>query len=55
MFGTPFQIFGTIHLITIFSVIIVSVFLPKFYKNKSESDKSLMSKVIAGIIAARSF
>ncbi len=52
MFGTPFQIFGTIHLITIFSVIIVSVFLPKFYKNKSESDKSLMSKVIAGIIAA---
>ena len=51
MFGTPFQIFGTVHLITIFSVIIVSVFLPKFYKNKSESDKSLMSKVIAGIIA----
>ena len=52
MFGTPFQIFGTVHLITIFSVIIVSVFLPKFYKNKSESDKSLMSKIIAGIIAA---
>jgi hypothetical integral membrane protein (TIGR02206 family) len=52
MFGTPFQIFGTVHLITIFSVIIVSVFLPKVYKNKSESDKSLMSKIIAGIIAA---
>ena len=52
MFGTPFQIFGTVHLITIFSVIIVSVFLPKFYKNKSGSDKSLMSKIIAGIIAA---
>ena len=52
MFGTPFQIFGTVHLITIFSVIIVSVFLPKFYINKSGSDKSLMSKIIAGIIAA---
>ena len=52
MFGTPFQLFGTVHLLTIFTVIVVSIFLPKFYKGKSENQKSLMNKIIASIIAA---
>tara|TARA_B100001250_G_scaffold395746_1_gene400982 strand:+ start:1672 stop:2373 length:702 start_codon:yes stop_codon:yes gene_type:complete len=52
MFGTPFQIFGTIHLITIATILIVSIFLPIFYKQKSEKQKSLMKKFIACIIAA---
>ena len=52
MFGTPFEIFGPIHLLTIFSVIVVSLFLPRFYKRKSENQKALMSKIIAGVIAA---
>ena len=52
MFGTPFQLFGTVHLLTIFTVITVSIFLPKFYKDKSENQKSLMNKIIASIIAA---
>ena len=52
MFGTPFQLFGTVHLLTIFTIIIVSIFLPKFYKDKSENQKSLMNKIIASIIAA---
>ena len=50
MFGSPFQIFGTVHLITIATVIIVSILLPKIYKNKSESQKATMNKVIAAII-----
>lgn len=52
MFGTPFEIFGTVHLLTILSIIVVSIFLPKFYKNKSDKQISLMTKVVAGIIAA---
>jgi hypothetical integral membrane protein (TIGR02206 family) len=52
MFGTPFEIFGTVHLLTILSIIVVSIFLPKFYKNKSDKQISLMAKVVAGIIAA---
>ena len=50
MFGTPFEMFGTVHLITIATVIVISVLLPKFYKNKTEDQKSTMSKVIAAII-----
>ncbi len=50
MFGTPFQMFGTVHLITIAVVIVVSILLPKFYKNKSEPQKATMNKVIAAII-----
>ena len=50
MFGTPFAMFGTVHLITIATVIAVSVLLPKFYKNKTEDQKSTMSKIIAAII-----
>ena len=52
MFGTPFEIFGTVHLITIVTIILVSIFLPKLYKNKTNDQKSLMKKVIAGVIAA---
>ena len=51
MFGTPFEIFGTVHLLTIIAVIAVSVLLPKFYKNKSDSQKFSMNKIIAGVIA----
>ena len=50
MFGTPFEMFGIVHLITIATVIVVSVLLPKFYKNKTEDQKSTMSKIIAAII-----
>ena len=50
MFGTPFAMFGTVHLITIATVIVISVLLPKFYKNKTEDQKSTMSKIIAAII-----
>ena len=52
MFGTTFEIFGTVHLLTILSIVVVSIFLPKFYKNKSDKQISLMTKVVAGIIAA---
>ena len=51
MFGTPFEIFGTVHLLTIIAVIAISVLLPKFYKNKSDSQKFSMNKIIAGVIA----
>ena len=51
MFGTPFEMFGTVHLMTIIAVIAVSVLLPKFYKNKSDDHKSTMNKIIAGVIA----
>ena len=43
MFGTPFELFGSVHLITIVVIIAVTVLLPKFYKNKSEDQKSVMS------------
>ena len=52
MFGTPFEIFGTVHLLTILSIVLVAIFLPKFYKNKSDEQISLMRKIVAGIIAA---
>ncbi len=50
MFGTPFEMFGTVHSITIAVVILISIFLPRLYKNKSEDQKSTMSKIIAAII-----
>ena len=43
MFGTPFELFGSVHLITIIVIIAVTVLLPKFYKNKPEDQKSAMS------------
>ena len=52
MFGTPFELFGTVHLITIAVVILTSILLPKFYKNKSDYQISMMKKIIAGVIVA---
>mgnify|MGYP001271268358 FL=1 len=52
MFGTPFEIFGTVHLITIATIILVSVFFFFLYKNQTNDQMSLMNKVIAGVIAA---
>ncbi len=46
------KLFGTVHLITIAVVILTSVLLPKFYKNKSDYQISMMKKIIAGVIAA---
>ena len=51
MFGTPFELFGTVHLITIAVIIVVSVLFPRTYKDKSINQKSTMNKVIAGVIA----
>ena len=51
MFGTPFELFGSVHLITISVIIVVSVLLPRTYKDKSINQKSTMNKVIAGVIA----
>jgi len=51
MFGTPFELFGIVHLITIAVIIVVSVLLPRTYKDKSINQKSTMNKVIAGVIA----
>ena len=52
MFGTDFELFGTVHLMTIFTIVIVSIFLPKFFKNKPVEQKSIMTKMVAVIIAA---
>ena len=52
MFGADFELFGTVHLITIGVIIIVSIFLPRLYKNKSTEEKSVMAKIIAAVIAA---
>ena len=51
MFNTPFQMFSTVHLVTIIVILAVSIFFPKIYKNKTDQQKSLMSKVVAAIIA----
>ncbi len=49
---SAFVMFGNIHLLTILGVILVSIFLPLTYKNKSEDAKSLMTKLIAFAILA---
>ena len=46
MYGTPFEIFGVVHLLTIATVLLVSALLPKFYKSKSDSQKSIMTKTL---------
>jgi len=51
MFGTPFELFGTVHLITIAVITLISVLLPRSYKDKSINQKSTMNKVIAAVIA----
>ena len=52
MYGTSFEIFGYVHLITMLVILLVSIFFPKIYKNKTERQKQLMSRIVAAIIAA---
>ena len=52
MNASPFVMFGNIHLVTIVAVILVSIFFPLSYKNKSENAKAIMNKIIAFIILA---
>tara|TARA_B100000965_G_C19501216_1_gene717532 strand:- start:314 stop:1015 length:702 start_codon:yes stop_codon:yes gene_type:complete len=51
MYGTPFEIFGVVHLLTIAVVILISALMPKFYKNKSDSQKLTMTRIIIAVIA----
>ena len=51
MYGTPFEIFGVVHVLTIAIVILISALLPKFYKNKSDSQKLTMARIIIAVIA----
>ena len=50
MNANPFILFGTTHIITIIVIAFISVMLPRIYRTKTESQKSLMTKVIAFII-----
>ena len=52
MNASPFILFGNIHIITMLVILAVSIILPMIYKNKSEVQKSLMTKMIAYIIIA---
>ena len=52
MSASPFILFGNIHIITMLSIISVSIFLPLIYKNKSDLQKSLMTKIIAYTLIA---
>ncbi|GIS24902.1 MAG: hypothetical protein CM15mP126_1450 [Gammaproteobacteria bacterium] len=50
MYGTPFEIFGVVHVLTIAIVILISALLPKFYKNKSDSQKLTMARIIIAVM-----
>ena len=52
MYGTSFEIFGNVHLITMVVILLVSIFFPKIYKNKTDNQKQFMSRIVAAIIAA---
>ena len=52
MYGTSFEIFGNVHLITMVVILLISIFFPKIYKNKTDKQKQLMSKIVAAIIAS---
>ena len=52
MNASPFILFGNIHIITMLVILAVSILLPTIYKNKSEVQKSLMTKMIAYIVIA---
>ena len=52
MSGSPFVLFGNIHIITMLSILAASVFIPLIYKNKSVAQKSVMTKIIACIVIA---
>ena len=50
MNASPFILFGNVHLVTIAIIVLVAVLLPLVCKNRSTSNKSLISKIIAFII-----
>lgn len=50
MNANPFILFGNVHLVTIAIIVLVAVLLPLVCKNRSTSNKSLISKIIAFII-----
>jgi len=52
MNASPFVLFGNIHIITMLVILSVSILLPLIYKNKSEAQNSVMTRVIAYIIIA---
>jgi hypothetical integral membrane protein (TIGR02206 family) len=52
MNASPFILFGNIHIITMLVILAVSILLPIIYKNKSEVQKSVMTKMIAYIVIA---
>lgn len=52
MNASPFVLFGNIHIITMLVILSVSILLPLIYKNKSEAQNSVMTKVIAYTIIA---
>jgi hypothetical integral membrane protein (TIGR02206 family) len=52
MNSSPFILFGNIHIITMLVILAVSILLPMIYKNKSEVQKSVMTKMIAYIVLA---
>lgn len=52
MNASSFVLFGNIHIITMLVILSVSILLPLNYKNKSETQNSVMTKVIAYIIIA---
>ena len=52
MNASPFILFGNIHIITMLVILAVSILLPMIYKNKSEIQKSVMTKMIAYIVIA---
>ena len=52
MNASPFILFGNIHIITMLSHFSCIYFLPMIYKNKSEVQKSVMTKMIAYIVIA---
>lgn len=52
MNASPFILFGNIHIITMLVILAVSILLPMIYKNKSEVQKSVMTKMIAYVVIA---
>lgn len=52
MNASPFILFGNIHIITMLVILTVSILLPMIYKNKSEVQKSVMTKMIAYVVIA---
>jgi hypothetical integral membrane protein (TIGR02206 family) len=52
MNASPFILFGNIHIITMLVILAVSILLPMIFKNKSEVQKSVMTKMIAYIVIA---